>query len=204
MAPGQRPAAQPAPGDEVVRGHHLDDGAALLVLELADVELSSGRTRPPSRAARRVAAWRIRCPATTRSPLVAKVLLGRKRSKTDASASLTWRNTGSSSAPSSRRTTAATSPTLPTPTTLSAAVDEPIAVEQDPAVTEERFGVGGQADRLRLIGHPGLVVEDRRMLLDPALAGAVDLGELRQLMEASCLEVDRTVDSMNGRARLST
>ena len=45
---GECPAAQPTPGDQVVAGHRLDDRAALLVLELADVEVASGRPDGPA------------------------------------------------------------------------------------------------------------------------------------------------------------
>jgi hypothetical protein len=44
VAAGEGPAAQVAPGDEVVDGHRVDHRAALLVLQLAHVPVPAART----------------------------------------------------------------------------------------------------------------------------------------------------------------
>ena len=46
MAAGQGPAAQATPCHEVVVGHHLDDGGALLVLELPHVAMAAEQADP--------------------------------------------------------------------------------------------------------------------------------------------------------------
>ena len=83
----------------------------------------------------------MRWPATTRSPPFSYSLAPTNSSITERCASLTCRNSGSRvSRPSSSATQAAV-PTLPTPTTLRARVDELELVEQDPALVRQREAV---------------------------------------------------------------
>ncbi len=186
MTAGQRPAAQTTPGHQVVVGHRLDHGAALLILELSDIEVPSPRSDGPAQkdvtgrlekplaryhalATRRIGAWAEEPLEDGRLGLLDleedRVLVGALVEQHD----------------DRRQADAADADHL------ERQIDELVAVEQRPSVHQERLPVGRQPELQRLIGHVGSMDQERRPIADPPPAVRADLGQLGKFVEAVVL-----------------